>query len=167
MAQGNPHRANPLEAEAIVLIDEIELHLHPSWQQRILEDLMRTFPNTQFIVSTHSPQILTTVKPHQIVGLHWEDNCIVAHQANDATFGAKAGEVLSTVMGVDERPSRIEFVKVLGKYTSLVSDGQGEFEEAANLRKKLEELSHRDPALDRADIEIRRQRIMKKMSAPE
>ena len=61
MAQGNPHLDNPLESEAIVLIDEVDLHLHPSWQQRILDDLTRTFPNAQFIVSTHSPQVLTTV----------------------------------------------------------------------------------------------------------
>ena len=44
MAQGNPHLNDPLASEAIVLIDEVELHLHPSWQQRILNDLRRTFP---------------------------------------------------------------------------------------------------------------------------
>ena len=160
MAQGNPHRPNPLESEAIGLIDEVELHLHPSWQQRILGDLMRTFPNTQFIVSTHSPQILTTVQPHHIVELHREDNRICARQAADATFGAKAGDVLSTVMGVDERPSANSFVQTLGEYTRLVSGGQGESEEAKTLRRELEELSPRDPALDRADIEIRRRRVM-------
>ena len=68
MAQGNPHLEDPLASEAIVLIDEVELHLHPSWQQRILNDLRRTFPNAQFIVSTHSPQVLTTVEPKNIVG---------------------------------------------------------------------------------------------------
>ncbi|MYA91701.1 MAG: AAA family ATPase, partial [Synechococcus sp. SB0663_bin_10] len=69
MAQGNPHLADPLQSEAVVLIDEIELHLHPSWQQRVMVDLTRTFPNTQFIVSTHSPQVLTTVKPEHVVEL--------------------------------------------------------------------------------------------------
>lgn len=68
MAQGNPHLDDPLASEAIVLIDEVELHLHPSWQQRILDDLRRTFPKTQFIVSTHSPQVLTTVKPWSCPG---------------------------------------------------------------------------------------------------
>ena len=74
MAQGNPHLDDPLQSEAIVLIDEVELHLHPSWQQRILGDLARTFPNTQFIVSTHSPQVLTTVKPECIVELRREQD---------------------------------------------------------------------------------------------
>ena len=63
MAQGNPHLQDALTSEAIVLIDEVEIHLHPSWQQRILNDLRRTFPNAQFIVSTHSPQVLTTIEP--------------------------------------------------------------------------------------------------------
>ena len=78
MAQGNPHLDGPLRSEAIVLIDEVELHLHPSWQQRILNDLRRTFPNAQFIVSTHSPQVLTTVEPKHIIELAREDGRIVA-----------------------------------------------------------------------------------------
>ena len=45
-----------------MLIDEVELHLHPRWQQRVLPDLTRTFPNAQFVVSTHSPLVLTTVE---------------------------------------------------------------------------------------------------------
>ena len=167
MAQGNPHRPNPLESEAITLIDEIELHLHPSWQQRILGNLMRTFPNTQFIVSTHSPQILTTVQPHHIVALRRENSRIFAQQMSEATFGAKAGDVLSTVMGVDERPSGNSFVQTLESYTRLVSDGRGESEDAVVLRRKLEELSPRDPALDRADIEIRRRRMMKSVGKRE
>ncbi len=167
MAQGNPDRENPLESEAIALIDEIELHLHPSWQQRILGDLVRTFPNTQFIVSTHSPQILTTVQPHQIVELYRENNRIFTRQVTEATFGAMAGGVLSTVMGVQERPSANTFVKTLECYTSFVRDGRGECEEALLLRRKLEDLSPRDPALDRADIEIRRQQLMRKMGKQE
>ena len=161
MAQGNPHLANPLKSEAVVLIDEIELHLHPSWQQRILGDLVHTFPQTQFIVSTHSPQILTTVRPECIVELHRENNRVVAQQAEEATFGAKAGDVLATVMGVNERPIGNNFVKHLNSYMNLVGNGRGESDEAVKIRQMLENLSPHDPALDRADIEIRRQRIMK------
>ncbi|MDD9982602.1 MAG: hypothetical protein OXU81_14800, partial [Gammaproteobacteria bacterium] len=70
--------------------------------------------------------------------------------------GAEAGDVLATVMGVDERPRGNEFAKKLACYTDLVADGKGESPRAVNLRKKLDDLSPRDPALDRADIEIRR-----------
>lgn len=163
MAQGNPHLADPLQSEAVVLIDEIELHLHPSWQQRVLADLMRTFPNTQFIVSTHSPQVLTTVKPEHIVELGWEKGKIVAGSACAPTYGAESGYVLAAVMGVDKRPPGNEFVKALARYTSLVSAGQGESEEAKELRRRLEDLSPRDHALSRADMEMRRQKLLEGM----
>ena len=163
MAQGNPHLDDPLASEAIVLIDEIELHLHPSWQQRVLPDLARTFRNTQFIVSTHSPQVLTSVRPEQIVSLRREDGRIVAGQAAAATFGAEAGDVLFTVMGVNERPGGNEFVGRLTNYMDLVGDGRGESEEALSLRRELEDLSPNDPALDRADIEIRRRKLLESM----
>lgn len=58
MAEANPDMENPLEATGIVLIDEVDLHLHPRWQRTILQDFHRVFPNIQFIVSTHSPIIV-------------------------------------------------------------------------------------------------------------
>ena len=166
MAQGNPHLENPLESEAIVLIDEVELHLHPEWQQRVLSDLVRTFPNTQFIVSTHSPQVLTTVKPHEIVELKRTAADIAVNSPLGPTFGAEAGEVLVSVMGISERPENNKFVTLLNKYVEHISNGTGESEPAAELRRQLELLSRSDPALDRADIEIRRQKIFQDMEQP-
>lgn len=58
LAIANRGLENPLEGEGVVLIDEIELHMHPSWQRRILRVLGKVFPNIQFIVTTHSPQVL-------------------------------------------------------------------------------------------------------------
>ena len=162
MAQGNPHLDDPLESEAVVLIDEVELHLHPQWQQRILVDLRRTFPNTQLIVSTHSPQVLTTVPPEQIVDLRREDGRIVAGRPSAPTFGAEAGDVLFTVMGVDERPDN-EFKATLDDYMRLVEDGRGRSKKARALRNDLENLSARDPALDAADMEMERQEIFNRL----
>ena len=163
MVQGNPHLDDPLKSEAVVLIDEIELHLHPKWQQRILADLQRTFPNAQFIVSTHSPQVLTTVEPQRIVELAREGDCIVAGAPAGATYGAEAGDVLSGVMGVKERPEN-EFTKALEQYRRLVSEGEGKSEEALALRRKLEKLSPRDYALTRADLEIKQRKLFKQMA---
>ncbi|HHQ4394817.1 TPA: AAA family ATPase, partial [Vibrio cholerae] len=53
----NPSLENPLNGYGIVLIDEIDLHLHPKWQQTIVQKLENTFPNIQFILSTHSPLV--------------------------------------------------------------------------------------------------------------
>ena len=167
MAQGNPHLDNPLESEAIVLIDEVDLHLHPSWQQRILDDLTRTFPNAQFIVSTHSPQVLTTAKPEHIVELcREEDGRIVAGSPAAATYGAEAGDVLTTVMRVNERPEN-DFKIALDRYRRLVSSGDGESSKARDIRKQLERMSPHDPALDRADLEIRKRKLFKKMAETE
>ena len=161
MAHGNPHLEDPLQSEAIVLIDEVELHLHPLWQQRVLTDLLRTFPNTQFIVTTHSPQVLSTISPRHIVRLAREAGDIVAGTApNHTTFGAKAGYVLDTVMGVDERPPGNEFVEFLNQYWDLILEGNGESKDAKELRHILNELSPQDPGLDRADMEIRRQKML-------
>ena len=144
MAHGNPHLEDPLSSEAIVLIDEVELHLHPEWQQRVLPDLTRTFPNTQFIVTTHSPQVLTAVRPEQIVELARDDDRVVAGSAPAPTYGAEAGDVLFTVMRVDERPPGNEFTKVLNRYMRLIEDGKGESGQANALRRKLERLSPQD-----------------------
>ena len=162
MVQGNPHLDDPLESEAVVLIDEVELHLHPAWQQRILGDLQRTFPNAQFIVSTHSPQVLTTVEPQRIVELAREGDRIVAGAPAVSTYGAEAGDVLTVVMGVNERPKN-KFTEGLARYMDLVGDDKGESKEALALRRKLEKLSPDDPALDSADIEIRRNKLLKEM----
>ena len=163
MAQGNPHLDDPLASEAVVLIDEVDLHLHPRWQQRVLTDLTETFPNAQFVVSTHSPQVLTTVRPERIVELHRQDGHIVAGQSAGPIYGAAAGDVLAVAMGVDERPAGNEFVETLNEYMELVYDDCGESEKARELRRKLEALSPDDYGLDRADIEIRRRKVMRRM----
>ena len=61
LALANPLAEDPLKGSGIVLIDEIELHMHPRWQRTILPTLRKTFPNIQFIVTTHSPQVLGEV----------------------------------------------------------------------------------------------------------
>ncbi|MDR2116975.1 MAG: AAA family ATPase, partial [Planctomycetaceae bacterium] len=65
----NPTLENPLEGEGVILIDEIDLHLHPQWQRMILPKLTETFPNCQFIVSTHSPQILGEIRSENVIVL--------------------------------------------------------------------------------------------------
>jgi predicted ATP-binding protein involved in virulence len=78
MALANPQMTNPLEAPAIVLIDEIDLHLHPEWQRRVIGDLLSAFPNTQFVLTTHSPYIVASVNNHlmryHINNLPFENN---------------------------------------------------------------------------------------------
>ena len=162
LAQAYPEQSAPLESPMVALIDEIELHLHPAWQQRILGDLRRTFANTQFVVSTHSPQVLSTVKPEQIVALEPDGDRIVPGSPSGPTYGAASGDVLSRVMGVDQRPEN-EFRKTLEAYWRLIDDGHGESRKARRLRERLDALSPEDRGLRRADIELRRQRAFREI----
>ena len=66
LALTHPGWDQPLEAPGILLIDEIELNLHPKWQQSVISHLRRVFPHTQIIVATHSPQVLSTLEARQI-----------------------------------------------------------------------------------------------------
>ncbi len=91
------------ETEGIVLIDEIDLHLHPVWQKRILKDLMDIFPKVQFIVSTHAPEVINSVKRDSIVLL--KDNAV--YPAADETYGKDANTILREIMEVSARPDDI------------------------------------------------------------
>lgn len=61
MVEANPSSPDPLATEAIVLIDDVDLHLHPAWQQHVVSGLLRTFPNTQFILTSHSPILVESI----------------------------------------------------------------------------------------------------------
>ena len=64
----NPHLGDLAlkQTPGVVLIDELDLHLHPNWQRRVVRDLKKTFPSLQFIATTHSPQLIGEVEPEQI-----------------------------------------------------------------------------------------------------
>ncbi|ABK45431.1 conserved hypothetical protein [Magnetococcus marinus MC-1] len=156
MALANPNLSNLLESTTgLVLIDEIEMQLHPSWQQRVLPDLMRTFPNLQFVVTTHSPQVVTTVPPHHLRILHWEHDQVQLHCAT-FSLGAKAHQVLKEVLGTDPRPEQLEIVRQLRRYQALVADGYWDHAEGQALRKILDAWgAEHEPELRRLDMDIR------------
>jgi predicted ATP-binding protein involved in virulence len=163
MAQANPHFHDKAiqQSEAIVLIDEVDLHLHSIWQQQVLVDLMATFPKAQFIVTTHSEKVLTTIKPEHIILLTRQKDNIFAEQAT-SSYGAESGRLLVEIMGVNERPpaEKNKFTELLGKYYDLIESNLGESPEALKLRQELNQESPHDPILMKADMEIRRQRVL-------
>ena len=125
------------KASAIMLVDEIDLHLHPAWQQRVLSDLTRTFPNTQFIVTTHSPQVLTTVKNENIRILAKDhENKWVANIPTEQTRGVESGDALHSAMGVDPVPP-VEEAKQLDEYRALIENSEHRTEEGQSLREAL------------------------------
>lgn len=111
----NPRRDNPIrDGEAVVLIDELDLHLHPKWQRNIISSLERTFPRCQFIVTTHSPQIVAAVEPESVILLSKQG--VVRP---DRTRGMDTNWILRHLMEDDDRPAEareaIETVELLVK----------------------------------------------------
>ncbi|WP_418747515.1 AAA family ATPase [Frisingicoccus sp.] len=118
------------ETEGIILIDEIDLHLHPTWQKRILKDLMNIFPKVQFIVSTHAPEVINSVKRDAIVIL--KNNAVLA--AADETYGKDANTILREVMEVSARP---DDVRILFEQFYNLLDKE-EWNQAESVLEKLE-----------------------------
>ena len=146
----------PFDGRGIVLIDEIELHLHPSWQQKIILILRESFPNIQFIVTTHSPHILTTVEAECIRSIYIDhETNTFKYEIPKFTKGAQSNVVLEDVFYVDPRPQEVEEVKLLEEYISLVNQDKWDSERGTELRQKLDEWGkNKETELDRIDVEI-------------
>jgi predicted ATP-binding protein involved in virulence len=160
MAQANPTLGT--DSEAIVLIDEVDLHLHPKWQQTVLDSLRRAFPNAQFIVTTHSEQVIAAVEPKHIVRLDRVSDGVAASRPT-STYGATPDRISEDVMGVPHlRPARVE--DTLKSYWALINDGAGETEAALTLRATLDGwFQGEDPEMIRADAEVKRQKMLRKL----
>lgn len=133
LAIANPDPSkNALEGEGIILIDEIELHLHPQWQRDIIPRLTSTFLNCQFIITTHSPQVLSNVKKENVFIV--ED--FQVYPADAHTFGRDSNSILSELMGVSERP--LEIQNKLTECLYKIDDGQ--IDEAKIMLRELSDL---------------------------
>lgn len=147
LAIANPNLENPLDGSGIVLIDEIELHLHPQWQRRIIPALTKIFPNLQFIITTHSPQVLSNVQRENVFIL--EDFKLV--EKTPYTYGRDSNSILFELMGVEERIPEIK--QELDACFDLID--RDEIEKA---KEKLQELSNKlgqyDPEIVRANTLI-------------
>jgi SMC domain protein len=100
-----PNADNPLQEEAVVLVDEIDLHLHPKWQRDLVPTLSKIFPNVQFIVTTHSPHVLQSMEDVNLYVLrrNAESGEIEAERSNVTNFtGWTVEEILSETMELKE-----------------------------------------------------------------
>lgn len=140
----NPHLGEKAleETPGVVLVDELDLHLHPKWQRRIIHDLKRTFPSIQFIATTHSPQLIGEAAPHEIYVL--DENRVIQPRRS---FGLDSNSVLEEVMHASPRNSDIG--ETLSNLATLID--REEFNEARKVIAGLEsKLSPDDPELARA-----------------
>jgi len=95
-------KADPREAEAIFLLDEIECHFHPSWQRRILPAFQRLFPRSQIIVATHSPFVIASLNHGWIHPLTFAGEKVVLEKPIAARKGDSYVTVLEEIMGLKD-----------------------------------------------------------------
>ena len=101
-----PDAENPLQAEAVVLVDEIDLHLHPKWQRDLVPTLSKIFPKVQFIVTTHSPHVLQSMEDVNLYVLrrHAESGEVAFEHCPRSDFrGWTVEDILSETMGLNEK----------------------------------------------------------------
>ena len=158
MAIANPDSTKPLEGSGIVLIDEIDLHLHPKWQRMIVPKLLEVFPNCQFIISTHSPHVITHVHPENLFLLKQTDSGIVAEKPYES-YGKNVDRVLEDLMGLETtRPN--EVASDLHSIFEVI--GAGKLEEAQKMITELEQKIGADPELVKARVLIKRRELIGK-----
>lgn len=152
LAVNFPDAENPLHGEAVFMVDAIELHLHPSWQREIIPKLLEAFPNCQFILTTHSPQVLGNVKPESVFILQEADDEIF-HEQPDESYGMTMDRLLELVM-MDESRSAESVRKELETLFDHISREQ--FDKARQIIKSLKEHIPTDPDLIRAEMILHR-----------
>lgn len=108
------------QTPGIVLIDEIDMHLHPEWQKRILEDLHNIFPKVQFIVTTHAPSVLVNIEKEHILLL---DNYKVYVPSNN-TYGRDVSAVMNEMMKAEVRPAKV--MELMNKFYQQLSNEKHE-----------------------------------------
>jgi predicted ATP-binding protein involved in virulence len=161
----NPHlgKQAALQATGVVLIDEIDMHLHPGSQQQVVGKFREAFPKLQFIVTTHSPQVLSTVRRENIrvISKNTEGR-LIATAPLAMTYGEPSGDVMHSVMRVDPQPPVPEKAD-LERLTELVDQGEHTSDEVKQLWKKLDKnLGETHPQLQRLHRSIRRQVALKR-----
>ncbi|MGY2284558.1 AAA family ATPase [Pseudomonas gingeri] len=160
----NPHLGEraPLKTPGIALIDEVDMFLHPLWQQTIIGSLRAAFPAMQFIVTTHSPQVLSTVRRENIrvIGKNTQGQ-LIASQPLAMTYGEPSNSVLHSVMNVDPQPP-VDEKRDLLQLTEWVDKGRYDEQPTIALMQRLvEALGEQHPQLQRLQRSIRRQKALK------
>lgn len=132
----NPNMDSPFDGTGIILIDEIELHLHPKWQQKIILLLQKKFKNIQFVITTHSPHVLSTVD---------KDSIYIIKSTNEIdhptfqTKGVASADVLERIMGTESIPD-VDEAQMIRKYLDSIQDNKYEMPDNVEIFQKL--ISH-------------------------
>ncbi|AQG81228.1 AAA family ATPase [Spirosoma montaniterrae] len=137
-----PELDNPLHGPAIVLVDEIDLHLHPEWQRKIIKYLSDLFPNTQFIVTAHSPLIVQSAENVNLIMLEKDDETgsINVRQQFGSFQGWTVEEILRELMDMGEKTRSDRFLKLLEQFEQGLNEEN--YEKAKAAYDELDSILH-------------------------
>jgi predicted ATP-binding protein involved in virulence len=143
----NPHLGAdaPARTPGVVLIDELDLHLHPSWQKNVTGDLQQAFPMMQFIASTHAPLVIGSLRDGAVFSI--SDRQVYRFPPQ---YGRDANAIL---LEMDTEPMASTLRQDLDRYFLMIEAGEGHAPQAAALRAALErQLGTDHPEIERADL---------------
>lgn len=136
-----------IDTTGVVMIDELDLHLHPNWQRHVVSDLKNAFPNIQFVATTHSPFIVQSLAKDELINLDLEGEDGEEGLESDPTnYGIEdVAEIEMGVENVARSEAFTERVETASRYYQLISEGKSSKtdEEVARLRQKLNDLEER------------------------
>lgn len=155
LAIANPSLADPLKGSGVALIDELELHMHTQWQRKILRVLKDTFPNIQFIVTTHSPQILGEAdQDYKIFTLKKEDGQVNAY-SYPSLYGWDSNVILEELMGTGALSEKVK--GLIAKMFEAVE--KRDYELAEELAGRIDKMTQcRNNSTTKARVQIARGR---------
>ncbi len=136
LALANPRLDSPLKGAGVVLIDELELHLHPKWQREVKQKLRNTFPNIQFITTTHSPFVIQSLRPGELINLDPDEFGEYADKSIE--------DITENVMGVvlPQKSERYQqMMKAAEEYFLLLRAPQQDAAAIETAQRRLNELS--------------------------
>lgn len=141
------------ETPGVILIDELDVHLHPRWQRRVATDLKTTFPNMQFVCTSHSPQVIGEVLPDELRLLDGD-----RYERPAQSFGMDSNWILRVLMDAEDQDGKIK--SKLDSVFDLI--GERNLEEATNRISALRQEVGNSEAIQRAQSTIERVRILGK-----
>ena len=151
----NPTLPDPLQGSGIILIDEIDAHLHPTWQYSVVEKLRTTFPNCQFILTSCAPSIISQGKPGEVYRLSVDMDTISITQGVPS-YGKEMDEIYQDFLGLETiRPKEV-YDRIKEIYALMESD----LDEAEKVLKELQEIVHQDSELEKIQMLIARRRTI-------
>lgn len=153
MFQRYPNSPNPIAEPAVVLIDEIDLHLHPKWQRTIMAYLSERFVNTQFIVTAHSPLIVQAAENANIAVLKREGDQVVIHQQPQDVKGWRIDQLLTSDLFDLPSARSPQYEQLLEKRRKILSKASLSDADQAELKTLEEEIGDLPTAETKGDIE--------------